>query len=124
MNSIHLTCGSVTEIKQFKARGETGVDVYIQDKNEHGTAYFQVEYYGRRAEDVLAYLQVGDQVNIAGTLVVNTYKKKDGTYSTMNVIKNPGPMYIDNRGVTVADGQIEPDHGNKEFNPFEEDPFS
>ena len=100
MNTITISSCKVTEIKRFTARGETGVDVFIRDDNEYGTAYFQVEYYGNRAENILANLNPGDQVDLTGTLVVTAYKKKDGTQATIFVIKNPESMTFNGRDIT------------------------
>ena len=101
MNTISISNGTVKEIKQFVSRGETGADVFIQDKNGYGTAYFQVVYYGAKAENVLANLKTGDSVSISGTLVVSTYPKKNGSQTTIFLIKNPGPMTVQGRDVTV-----------------------
>ncbi len=101
MNSITVSYGTVTEIKQFHARGETGVDVYIRDESSYGTVFFQVVYYGKKAESVLRNLQVNDQVNIAGTITVNSYRKKDGTTTAILVIRNPGSMFVHNRNLLV-----------------------
>ena len=101
MNTITVSYGTVTEIRRFSARGETGVDVFIRDENEYGTVYFQVVYYGKKAESVLQDLQVNDQVNVTGTIAVNSYRKKDGTSTAILVIKNPGSMDVYNRNLLV-----------------------
>ena len=101
MNTITISHGKVTEIKRFSARGETGADVFIRDQNDYGTVYFQVTYFGKKAESVLQDLQVDDLVNLTGTVTVNTYRKKDGALTAVLVIKNPGPMIVYNRNIMV-----------------------
>ena len=102
MNTITISNATVTQIKQFTSRGETGADVFIRDENAYGTAYFQVVYYGDKAENVLANLKANDSVSISGTLVVSTYPKKNGSQTTIFLIKNPSPMTVQGRDVTVS----------------------
>lgn len=101
MNTLTISHGTVTEIKKFSARGETGVDVFIRDKNEYGTVFSQVTYYGKKAESVLQVLQVNDQVSITGTVTINTYTKKDGKPAAILLIKNPGSLFVYDRNMMI-----------------------
>ena len=97
MNQIQINGAQVADMKQFFARGEQGIDVYVCDKHEYGTAHIQVTYYGAEAAEIMNMLKVGDLVDVSGTLRVLSYVGSDRVPKPSLVLANPSKIKKQNQ---------------------------
>ena len=80
--TIHGYLGRDPELKEYKnARGETGhlcnLSVGVSRVNE-GTDWFDVTFFGKRAEVIEKFFSKGSQIIVSGRMQSDTVKGDDG----------------------------------------------
>lgn len=86
---VNINEAAVTAVHEFRSFKGYGVDFFIEVRSSNCTVYLQVVLYDEDARRNRNFILEGDNVKVAGTLKVKTYRKKDGSEGHSLIIERP-----------------------------------